>query len=129
MHARSTPHLAFGWLVLSGEETNIKKLLCFLLTIQSLSVKEVTESCPSLQTPCQIQLKLVNLRAWKATTVNYKQTNILSVISYIMINTSVAYNSALQQTLTQALAHMSKIYCNFRNSSRFRKEWERESDL
>lgn len=74
----------FEW----GEKKKIKKLLCFLLTIQSLSVKEVTESCPSLQTPRQIQLKLVcHFRAWEETTVYYKQTNILSVISYIMINT------------------------------------------
>lgn len=42
---------------------------------------------------------------------------------------SVAYNSTPQHTLTHALAHMSKIYCHFRNSSRFRKEWERKSNL
>lgn len=103
MHASSSLHLAFGWLVLSGDgKKKIKKLVCFLLKIESLSVKEVTESCPSLQTPCQIQLKLASISepGKRLQYITNKQTNILSVVTNIMINTSAAYNPTLQQTLT-----------------------------
>lgn len=131
MHARATLHLASGWLVCSGEK-NQKAALFSLknsmpicqrsdrkLSISANTMPNTAEACLSISEPGKRPQHITN-----------KQTNVLSVISYITINImSVAYNSTLQQTLTQALAPMSKIYCNFRNSSRFRKEWERKSNL
>lgn len=76
-------------------------MLCFLLKIQNLPAKEVTQSCPSLQTPRQTQLNLVYL--FQCLGKDHfqlqhfpKQANILSVISYMLPNYDQHHVSYLQ---------------------------------